>query len=352
MLAVMRDHIHGEFTTFIKVWILALMSLSYCYFAAKILPRGGARLSAFLPVAGFFLLAPLQLQSIFLLLNLSFLLSWLATFRLFMLAFDNGPLSDPSLSLPKFLAVACLPIKLKSQEGDTRHCEKRPKSLSNYAVKVVVLAMVVVTCRYYADHRRMYPEVVLNMYGLCIYLSLEIILAAVAAAATRSMAGMEMEPQFDEPYLSTSMQDFWGRRWNLTVSRIFHSAVYVPMRDLSAAVIGRRWAAQPAVMVTFAVSGLMHELTFFHFGCAMPTREVTWFFLLHGASVAIEIAVKKEVKFVRGWRLTRVAGVVLTHGFMLATSLRFMHPQFLWCKEHRTFSAGKRLQVLLMNYIS
>uniref|UniRef100_A0A2N9ISK3 Uncharacterized protein n=1 Tax=Fagus sylvatica TaxID=28930 RepID=A0A2N9ISK3_FAGSY len=30
-----------------------------------------------------------------------------------------------------------------------------------------------------------------------------------------ALVGVELEPQFDEPYLATSLQDFWGRRWNL-----------------------------------------------------------------------------------------------------------------------------------------
>lgn len=37
---------------------------------------------------------------------------------------------------------------------------------------------------------------------------------------------------FDEPYLATSLQDFWGRRWNLMVSSIFRSAIYAPTRDV------------------------------------------------------------------------------------------------------------------------
>ncbi|XP_051128476.1 acyl-CoA--sterol O-acyltransferase 1-like [Andrographis paniculata] len=330
MLAMITGWVQAEFTSFIKVWLLALFCLSYCYFAAKILPKGAARLVAFLPVAGFFLLTPFQVRFIYLQIIVSLLLSWVATVKVCMFAFDNGPLSDPSLSLPKFLSIGCLPIKIKFQNGDSRHGEKRPKLFLNYAIKVVLLlAMVFVACTY-ADH--IHPKIALIIYGMCIYLPLEILLAVVAAM-TRSLLGVEMEPQFDEPYLSTSLQDFWGKRWNLVASRMFYSAVYVPVRKFSAAIIGPRWAALPAVMATFWVSGLMHELSFFQLGCPMPTRAITWFFLLHGACLAIEIGVKKRVKLER--RFPRVASIVLTDGFIIATALWLILPQILWCKQLR-----------------
>ncbi|KAJ4866546.1 putative long-chain-alcohol O-fatty-acyltransferase 3 [Raphanus sativus] len=32
--------------------------------------------------------------------------------------------------------------------------------------------------------------------------------------------GCDLEPQFNEPYLATSLQDFWGRRWTSMVTAI------------------------------------------------------------------------------------------------------------------------------------
>jgi hypothetical protein len=49
------------------------------------------------------------------------------------------------------------------------------------------------------------------------------------------------------------------------------------------------------VIAGFLVSGLMHELIFYYFTRAYPTWEVTWFFVLQGVCVAIEIVVKKAV---------------------------------------------------------
>ncbi|CAA2960022.1 acyl- --sterol O-acyltransferase 1-like [Olea europaea subsp. europaea] len=112
-------------------------------------------------------------------------------------------------------------------------------------------------------------------------------------AMTRVLIRVEFEPQFDEPYLATSLQDFWGRRWNLMVSNILRPTVYDPVLSISRQVIARKWAALPPVLATFLVSGLMHELVFYNIGRLKPTGEVMCFFLLHGVSLAMEIGIKK-----------------------------------------------------------
>nr|GMD04919.1 acyl-CoA--sterol O-acyltransferase 1-like [Ipomoea batatas] len=158
---------------------------------------------------------------------------------------------------------------------------------------------------------------------------MDIILAIVAALA-RAVLGLELEPTFNEPYLSTSLQDFWGSRWNLMVNRILRPAVYSPFLDVADKYLGRRWATYPAVMATFMVSGLMHELIYFYLGRVRPTWEVTWFFLLHGVCVAVEIAMKKVL---RGkCRLPGILGTILTLGFVTLTVCWLFLPQLLRCE--------------------
>jgi hypothetical protein len=40
------------------------------------------------------------------------------------------------------------------------------------------------------------------------------------AAAVSSALGMQLTPTFDEPWLSTSVGDFWGRRWNIPTASL------------------------------------------------------------------------------------------------------------------------------------
>ncbi|KAH7838852.1 hypothetical protein Vadar_031933 [Vaccinium darrowii] len=175
----------------------------------------------------------------------------------------------------------------------------------------------------------LHPEVILIISSFHIYLGLEILLGTAAAVA-QALLGIELEPHFNAPYLSTSLQDFWGRRWNLVVAQTLRHTVYDPILGVSARFMGRKWASLPAVMCTFLVSALMHELIFYYLGRMRPTWELTWFFLLHGACLVVEIAIKKVVK--DRYRLPRVIATPMTVGFVMVTGLWLFLPQLLRCK--------------------
>nr|GLL28727.1 acyl-CoA--sterol O-acyltransferase 1-like isoform X1 [Ipomoea trifida] len=247
----MKHWKEGEITVFIKLWLSIYLSLFYCFFAAKMAPIGLPRLLLFLPVISLFLLLPLAFHSVHLCGITAFFISWLANFKLLMLAFNYGPL--PSLSLPHFLVIACLPIKIHqkhtqdssnnthSVSGQHRQLswfvnetedrvqtnttpilspnelfiekppvevsKNRQKSAVSYALKAVLMGLII---RIYDYSDSINPTVILIIYCLHIYLLIDIILAIVAALA-RAVLGLELEPTFNEPYLSTSLQDFLGK---------------------------------------------------------------------------------------------------------------------------------------------
>ncbi|XP_057960730.1 acyl-CoA--sterol O-acyltransferase 1-like [Malania oleifera] len=358
-----------EMENFFKVCGAVMASLSYCYILGKIVPKGSLRLLLLLPIVCLFLLLPLNLSSINLAGTTGFFIAWLANFKLLLFAFGRGPLAaddNPPLSFGRFAAVACLPIKIrhdpppetpqkpqldrhqsqigdfkpnpssqnptKAQNGDYKSdpSHQNPKNahrgILNYGTKG--LLMVLLLRLYdYSDH--FHPNLLLCLYCFHIYLCLEIMLA-MAATLARAMLGVELEPQFNKPYLSSSLQDFWGRRWNLMVPSILRPAVHDPVLRGSTRFTSRRSARLIAVISTFLVSGLMHELIFFYLGRIQPTWEITWFFLLHGACLAAEIAAKKS--FAAQWQVPRVAAAALTVGFVMVTGFWLFFPQLLRCK--------------------
>ena len=326
----------SEMKNFAKVWLLVFISLSYCYGIGKFVCRGIPRLISVIPIVCLFLLLPINLSSVHLGGTTAFFIAWLANFKLLLFAFGKGPLSShPSLSLGRFVALACFPIKfqqIKETPPGKLHsiAPKKPtnghKLPLNYAVKGLLLALFV---RVYDYRDHIHPTAILVLYCFHIYFGLEIILAIVAALA-RALLGLELEPQFDDPYLSTSLQDFWGRRWNLMVTGILRPTVYEPVLNTCNRVVGRRWAAFPAVLVTFLASALMHELMFYYLGRVRPTWEITWFFLLHGVCLMIEIALKKTLP--GNFRLPRLISRILTVGFVMVTGFWLFFPQFLRCK--------------------
>ncbi|KAI3440195.1 MBOAT_2 domain-containing protein [Psidium guajava] len=324
----------GEISNFMMVWTFVVASLTYCHTISKFVPSGTKRLLAISPVIVLFFVLPLSLTTISLGGLTSFFVAWLCNFKLILFAFGKGPLSSSQCwSLAYFIPVACLPIKIpgpiESTKNEEHPCseinERGLKSPTNYVVKCLVIVAFLPA---YESKDRVHPVIVNLMYLVHVYVGLEVSLAVVGAMV-RALTGITLEPQFEEPYLSTSLQDFWGRRWNLMVTDILRPTIYLPVRSLSSRVMGRKWAALPASFACFLVSALMHELIFYYIGRKEPRWVVTSFFLLHGLCVAVEIAAKKALagKF----HLPRAVSGPMAVGFILATALWLFLPALLWC---------------------
>ncbi|KAK9155445.1 hypothetical protein Sjap_002925 [Stephania japonica] len=314
-LPIMDDGQEFLLSNFWKAWIAALASLTYSYYISKTIKPGMMRLISFLPIIALFTLLPLTLfPSPHLCGITAFFLTWLANFKLLLFAFDTGPLSSSSpLSLIQYIAQASLPIKVRHSQDNTI---MGSSSSVNYALKFLLLVLLL---RIYQYRPHLHPQLLLVINCAHLYLTGEILLALFAAPA-RALLKIDIEPQFNEPYLATSLQDFWGRRWNLMVTSILRPSVYEPVR----LVLG----APCAVVATFLVSGLMHELIYYYLTRVRPTWEVSWFFVLHGLCTAVEIVVKRS-ELGEKWRVNRVVSGVLSIGFVMGTSFWLFFPQIV-----------------------
>lgn len=313
----------GEIPNFVMVWSLVVASLTYCHAIGKLTSPGSTRLVSVLPVVVFFFYLPLHLTTIFLGGPSSFFLAWLANFKLLLFAFGKGPLSsDPPLS--HFIPLACLPIKFRTGFEKAQKEKKGQKSPLNYATKALIFATSV---QVFHNKDSIHPKLLLFLYAIYMYTGLELVLAFVAAAA-RIFLGVDFEPQFDEPYLATSLQDFWGRRWNIMVSRILHPTVYEPVRNIASRWIGREWAQLPAVLASFFMSAVMHEFVFYYIGRTKPTWDLTCFFLLHGVCLSIEIVIKRALKGSK-WTLPAVVSGPLAMTFVVVTGLWLFLPSLM-----------------------
>ncbi|OAY55670.2 probable long-chain-alcohol O-fatty-acyltransferase 1 [Manihot esculenta] len=313
-----------EVARFIKAWIIAIICLCYCYYTTAKIPKGILRLLSLLPVVYIFIILPFNLTSVHLCSATTFPLVWLANFKLLLFSLDHGPLSPPPPKLLQFILLACLPIQLKTKNNSNPSPQI---SLFTRSILLVVkiLLMAIILHSYYYIHL-MHPYVVFALYCAHTYLELEFVLAIFGVLA-RALFGFELDRQFDEPYLSSSLQDFWSRRWNLAVTSILRSTVYFPTRYFFKRIIGSTGATLVAVMASFLVSGLMHEILICYVTHVSPTWEVTCFFVLHGFCLAIEVAVKKVVR--DRWRMPVIVSMPFTMGFIATTSFWLFFPQIL-----------------------
>ncbi|XP_071713882.1 probable long-chain-alcohol O-fatty-acyltransferase 5 [Rutidosis leptorrhynchoides] len=313
----------GETKNMIFVWATACVSLFYCHKITTFTTPGTTGLCTFLPVICIFFYLPLVLTTVHFSGTTSFFLTWLANFKLILFAFNKGPLYSISSPLPlyKFILTACVPIKITTEQK----VKSSPAMILNYSIKFTIFVLLLKVYEY-GDYFN--PIVKMALFCVHIYVVLDVGLAIVAYVA-RVILGFDLEPQFNEPYLATSLQDFWGKRWNLMVTGILHPTVYLPIRKVSGRYLSKKLAPFPAVMGSFIVSGLMHELIFYYIGRLKPTWEVTCFFFIHGLLVSLELMVKRAV----GDRF-RVPGIVsgpVALGVVMATSFWLFFPPFLRC---------------------
>ena len=73
------------------------------------------------------------------------------------------------------------------------------------------------------------------------------------AIAVAAMMGYELTPNFNAPYLATSLQDFW-RRWHISLSSWIRDYIYISLGGRNA----NRWLTYRNLFLTMLAGGLWH----------------------------------------------------------------------------------------------
>ncbi|CAN6251459.1 unnamed protein product [Urochloa humidicola] len=298
----------------VTVPLAAALAMLYARLVAINVRPGLSRLLFLVPALALLLVLPLAAPLYSTRGTAAFFLAWLGEFKLLLLTAGRGPL-DPDLHPVPFVFTGTLPVKLLRQSPDAAAAPVKvaPPLLSS-GIKVAVM---VVLLQVFHGKDRMHPYVTFALYGVYMYCFLDSLLPCLGALG-RAL-GMGLEPQFDRPYLSASLQDFWGRRWNLMASAVLRPAVYAPVRA--------RLGAAAGVLATFLVSGLMHEAIACYITFRPPTGRLAAFFLLHGAAVCAERWCAR-----RWWPAgarrppPRVVATPLVVAFVLGTALWLFFP--------------------------
>jgi alginate O-acetyltransferase complex protein AlgI len=112
-------------------------------------------------------------------------------------------------------------------------------------------------------------------------------------ALTWRQLGVDAEPIMNAPYRSTSLAEFWGRRWNLAFRDLAHNFVFRPL-------VGRLGPAAAALIV-FLASGLIHDVVISG-GAGCGFGKPTLYFLLQAVGLFGErSALGRHSGLGRGW---------------------------------------------------
>ncbi|HYN14349.1 MAG TPA: MBOAT family protein [Terriglobales bacterium] len=94
--------------------------------------------------------------------------------------------------------------------------------------------------------------------------------------------GIDAKPIMSAPLRSTSLSEFWGKRWNLGFRQLSYDLIFRPLH--------KRWGTGTVGFLVFIVSGLIHDLVISlpaGAGYGLPTT----YFVLQGLGVALERSV-------------------------------------------------------------
>lgn len=156
----------------------------------------------------------------------------------------------------------------------------------------------------------------------------------IAIGSARIM-GIDLMKNFDRPYASKSIPEFW-RRWHISLSTWFKDYLYIPLGGNR----GKKWRVYFNLMIVFLISGLWHG--------------ASWNFIIwgaiHGSLLIIYMLVaafyKSDVPIV----LTRIQRFITT---TIAMLLVFCLTSIAWVFfRARTFEDAKYLLKHMTNDVS
>ncbi|EXB41562.1 hypothetical protein L484_013639 [Morus notabilis] len=288
------------------VLLILLGSLGYCYFFVTKIPKGILRLLFLLPIFYLFSILPWHFPSAFGRGISSFFIAWITSFKLLLFSFDRGPLFFPHKNFFDFALVSVFPLKIKENISPSPN---QPLIALTKLLLGTVLPILILFYAIYKENNS--PKFTLFLYGLT---------ALAWLYVFGTMVRYELVPLLNHPYFATSLQDFWGRRWNRMSSDILRQSVYDPTRDTLMGVIGFGPAKVVAIITTLVVSGIMHEMVLYYITCGKkPTWEMAWFFVLHGLCMVMEAGLKQLARQ-RGWGpVPPAVSIILTVGLAIVT---------------------------------
>jgi Membrane bound O-acyl transferase family len=224
----------------------------------------------------------------------------------------------PGMDAPKFLASDRPVARIKSREW----AEAFGKTLGGAALVGFVAHRPLATNTLFDGWLGMLGMVLLLHFGLFHLVSL-----------TWRVAGVDAQPIMRAPAASTSLSEFWGKRWNLGFRQLTHGLVYEPLR--------RQVGSAAAILAAFLASGIIHDLVISFpagGGYGLPTS----YFLLQGIGVLFEKSMLGRRlgidHGIRGWLYVLLC--VSAPAYFLFHPLfikRVMLPFFAFLGGHRTF---------------
>ncbi|XP_015060619.1 acyl-CoA--sterol O-acyltransferase 1-like [Solanum pennellii] len=287
------------------IFFLLLLSLNYSYFLIPKFPKGIPRIILISPIFYILYFLPWCFSFAFLRGILSFFITWITSFKLILFCFNKGPLSLCKNPID-FILISILPLKISIFDE---------KSVRNTSDKLIYDQKIVDRKYEISDKTSIKNDSNESISDLKdVSQKYEIFDISICKR-------YDMEEIFKQPYLATSFRDFWGKRWNRYSSKMLRLTIYDPTNE-ALKNLGKNTSNLLAIVCTFVVSAIMHELMFYYITCGLclkPTCEVMWFFVLQGICISFE-----KFFYAKNWAIMDARISILLKRIFIVFSFYFL----------------------------
>jgi D-alanyl-lipoteichoic acid acyltransferase DltB (MBOAT superfamily) len=219
-----------------------------------------------------------------------------------------GPIVRPHQMLPQLAAEPRIDVAMQAR-GLLRIA-------TGLAKKIIIgdfLAQAIVNRVFSTPERFTALEVLLAVYGYAVQIYADFSGYSDVAIGSAALFGYELPENFDAPYVSKNLQEFW-HRWHISLSTWLRDYLYKPLGG------SRRgtWATYRNLMITMVLGGLWHGASW---------NFVIWG-TLHGGALAVTRMWQRAHGEKAPTALGSVVATVATFHFVCLAWIFFRAPTF------------------------
>ncbi|PNW81291.1 hypothetical protein CHLRE_07g349900v5 [Chlamydomonas reinhardtii] len=217
-----------------RLTAMLTMGVAYAVISVRPKPPGLVRLLMSMPLFLLFSVAGLQvMESVTVSGSIGFMFAWLANFKLLAYSANRGPLAHPGLSSGQWLLLLLLPF-FPAKRG-----HRRAQAGGVLLALVCNIALGLALTAFLTSPAGSASSLLRHTgYALYVYVAASLLLDCFMPLGCAALGHMRLQPSMDNPFVSTSVREFWGRRYNQIVSAILQDTVYLP-------IVEGRWVAEP-----------------------------------------------------------------------------------------------------------
>jgi hypothetical protein len=156
-------------------------------------------------------------------------------------------------------------------------------------------------------HRYARSAILTTLTGFAVYLGIDCQyhVATLIAIVVFQQPPSLWPPISDQPYRSTSLNQFWSTRWHQSFRDVFIRCGSTPLSYL--------FGKTGGILGAFLISGILHDLGCWGMGQGTDIKSISGFFLMNGIGILLEHVYRSTT----GKRVEGIGGQIWTNAWLV-----------------------------------